>query len=217
MPLIKDGAIAKDPWVQLDDAAPIGPGDHAIVSLERWQAERDQLAQRNAPIGLRLRSDQSPALIAEEVTRFAVIALEFPKFTDGRAYSYARLLRERYGFEGELRAVGAVLRDQFAFMARCGFDALEVPDKGDAAQVLEAWRDATGEISVRYQPAADGTLSVLALRRLRAQQLRAEKARGDERGEDPEGKEPTRDSASSSAGGGRRLAPALSAPAHWAY
>ncbi|MGF1610469.1 MAG: DUF934 domain-containing protein [Kiloniellales bacterium] len=213
MPLIKHGTLAEDPWVQLDDATPIAPGDHAIVSLERWQAERDPLLQRNAPIGLRLRSDQSPALIAEDVTRFAVIALEFPKFTDGRAYSYARLLRERYGFEGELRAVGAVLRDQFAFMARCGFDAFEVADAG----AVEAWQEAAGEISVRYQPATDGELSVLALRRLRAQQLSPEKVRAEKERKETAREEPKRRSASSSSSGGRSPAPALNCAADWAY
>jgi uncharacterized protein (DUF934 family) len=81
-----------------------------------------------------------------------VIALEFPKFGDGRAYSYARLLRERYGFRGELRAVGNVLRDQALFMLRCGFDAFEVTE----GTPIEGWREALGEISVVYQPTADG-------------------------------------------------------------
>ena len=227
MPLIKDGSLAEDPWVQLDDTAPVAPGQQAIVSLERWQAEREQLLQRNAPIGIRLRSDQSPALIAEDVTRFSVIALEFPKFTDGRAYSYARLLRERYGFTGELRAVGAVLRDQFVFMARCGFDAFELADTKAAEKVLEDWRDAAGEISVRYQPATDGALSVLALRRLRAQQLKAAQETAPERQEaerkEAERKEPNRRATSgagtsgASTSGGRSAAPALSRAAHWAY
>ena len=92
--------------------------------------------------------------------RFALIALEFAKFTDGRAYSYARLLRQRYGYEGELRAIGQVLRDQLLFMHRCGFDAFEVV-KPDA---VAAWRAALAEISLFYQRAADARPTVLGLR-----------------------------------------------------
>ena len=122
-----------------------------MVSLERWQAEHETLSGRNRPIGLRLRSDQSPAAVADEVDRFDLIALDFPKFTDGRSYSHARLLRERYGYRGELRAVGKVLRDQFTFLLRCGFDSLEVADESLAG----AWDEATSEISHAYQRATD--------------------------------------------------------------
>jgi uncharacterized protein (DUF934 family) len=113
--------------------------------------------------GERLRSEQSPRLIAEELTCFAVIALEFPKFTDGRPYTGARLLRERYGYTGELRAVGHVLRDQALFLIRCGFDAFEVPEITSA----DAWRAALARISVSYQAAADGRSPAARLRRHR--------------------------------------------------
>ena len=161
MPLIKDDALVPDPWVSLDDEAALPEGAPAIVSFERWQSEREALLQRNAPLGIRLRSDQPPKLVLDDLDRFAVVALEFPKFGDGRAYSYARLLRERYGFRGELRAVGNVLRDQALFMLRCGFDAFEVAEDS----VLEGWRAALAEISVFYQPTADGRSSAHALRR----------------------------------------------------
>ena len=82
--------------------------------------------QRGTPLGIRLHSDQPPELIAVDVRAFCRVALEFPKFRDGRAYSYARLLRERYGFKGELRAVGEVLLEQLFFMLRTGFDAFEI-------------------------------------------------------------------------------------------
>ena len=158
MSLIRNGRAADDPWTTVGDdgALPDGP---AIVTLARWQAARDELAARNAPLGLRLKSDQPPALVAADLDRFAVVALEFPKFTDGRAYSYARLLRERHGFRGEIRAVGNVLRDQLLFMQRCGFDAFEVADEKAAA-----WDRAMGEFSVRYQPASDRRPAALALR-----------------------------------------------------
>jgi len=155
--------VVEDPWVTVEDESEPPMEGPAIISLDRWQAHRDELLGRNAPLGIRLRSDQAPALIAEDLDRFDVVALEFPVFKDGRAYSYARLLRERYAYGGEVRAVGNVLRDQFLFMRRCGFDAFEVRDEKLAAQ----WREAIGEISVSYQPAADTRTPVWALRHRR--------------------------------------------------
>lgn len=157
MPLIKDGKLVADPWQVSDD----GTEAPLIVSFEVWQANDGGIQQRNTPVGIRLASDQSPTLIADDIERFGVIALEFPKFNDGRAYSYARLLRERYGYKGELRAVGNVLRDQYLFMHRCGFDAFEVADESAAA----VWEEALREISVWYQPTADKRRPASALRR----------------------------------------------------
>ncbi len=161
MPLIKDNELVPDPWVTLGDDEALPEGAPAIVSFERWQGEREALIQRNAPLGIRLRSDQPPRPIAGDLDRFQVVALEFPRFGDGRAYSYARLLRERYGFGGELRAVGNVLRDQALFMLRCGFDAFEVAE----GTSVEGWRESLAEISVFYQPTRDGRPTASALRR----------------------------------------------------
>ncbi len=160
MPLIRATGSVEDPWLFVQDEEPLPEAGAVIVTLARWQANRDQLAARPTPLGLRLKSDQPPSLIAADVERFDVIALEFPKFTNGRAFSSARLLRERYGFRGELRAVGNVLRDQLAFMRRCGFDSYEIPPQVDAA----AWLSSLGGISVVYQPATDERASVLTLR-----------------------------------------------------
>ena len=151
MPLIKDGRVAEDPWVRLDDEDQPEAGAPVLVSLERWQSDRDRLVGRNAPLGLWLRSDQSPSDLAEDLDHFAVIALEFPKFSDGRAFSYARLLRERYHYKGEVRAVGEVLRDLLLYMHRCGFDAFKI-DRDDAE---DRWQAALEEMSVWYQPTAD--------------------------------------------------------------
>ena len=169
MPLIKDSQIIEDPWTSLDDDAPVPAGAWPIVSLERWQEERESLIEAGVPLGLRLRSDQSPRVVAEDLAHFAVIALEFPKFTDGRAYSSARLLRERYRFKGELRAVGHVLRDQALFLVRCGFDAFEVA----AGTSSDAWRAALARISVQYQGAADGRPVASRLRRRQVQETKA--------------------------------------------
>jgi uncharacterized protein (DUF934 family) len=160
MPLIRATGVVDDPWRFVPDEEPLPEGGAVIVTLARWQANRDQLTARPTPLGLWLKSDQPPSLVAGDIERFDVIALEFPKFTNGRAYSSARLLRERYGFRGELRAVGNVLRDQLAFMRRCGFDSYEIPPQVDAA----AWLSSLGGISVVYQPATDERASVLALR-----------------------------------------------------
>ncbi len=160
MPLIKSGAIADDPWVRLDDQAEEPPSRPVIVSLTRWQKDRNQLAGRAAGLGILLLSDQAPAAIVDDLAEFDIIALEFPKFTDGRPYSYARLLRERYGFAGELRAVGNVLRDQLWFMQRCGFDAFELPTSAP----VDDWLQALSEVTVRYQPTGDRRPWATALR-----------------------------------------------------
>jgi len=159
MALIREGQLVDDPWTAVadDESLPDGP---AVVSLARWTTERESLRGHTHPLGIRLASSEAPDAIADDLGRFGLVCLEFPKFQDGRAYSYARKLRQRYGFKGELRAVGNVLRDQFLFMHRCGFDAFEVVDAGAA----EAWKRALSEISVVYQPAADGRRPAMAMR-----------------------------------------------------
>lgn len=162
MPLIKHGVTTEDPWLRLADDEALPAAGPVIVSLERWRLERDALAALAAPVGVRLASHQPAAEIAADLERLQLIALVFPTFRDGRPYSTARLLRERHGFKGELRAVGNVLRDQFLFMSRCGFDAFEVADDDEAA----AWKKAISEFSVWYQAAADGRVPATRLRRL---------------------------------------------------
>ena len=161
MPLLKDGLPTEDPWRFAESEEDLDREGPVFVTLELWRSARARLAGRNAALGLRLRSDQSPEDLAEDLAHFKAIALEFPKFTDGRAYSYARILRERLGFRGELRAVGAVLRDQLAFMKRCGFDAVEL----EAADPSGSWKAAAREFSAWYQPASEGGQPISALRR----------------------------------------------------
>ena len=161
MALIKNGKIVADPWLSVAAAAPLPDSGDIIVSLARWQAEKAQLLGRNAGIGVRLKNDQPVDTVAEHMTRFGVIALEFPIYRDGRAFSQARLVRERHKFRGELRATGNVLRDQLLFMQRCGFDAFETDDP----RLLAGWRDSLGEFSVFYQPTEDGRKTADILRR----------------------------------------------------
>ena len=163
MPLIKDGRLAHDPWVAVADDAELPATGATIVSLARWRAERGALLQRGTPIGVRLRSGELAREIGADAEQLKLIALEFSTFRDGRPYSTARLLRERYGFAGELRAVGDVLRDQFLFMQRCGFDAFEVADE----KAVQAWRKAIAEFTVFYQAATDGRAPASALRGFR--------------------------------------------------
>ena len=162
MPLIKHNAFVENTFAHVadDEALPDGP---IVVSLKRWQAERETLAARNAPLGVRLSSDQSPEALGADVSHFALIELEFPKFRDGRGYSWARILRQRLGFTGEVRAVGDVLRDQWLFMSRCGVDAFEVRP----GTRLEDFRAALAEQTVFYQPASDRVRNVLDLRHTR--------------------------------------------------
>ena len=161
--LVKNGALVEDGFVDASGAETLPAAGPLIVSLEQWQAHREILRARAEPLGLRLRSDQSPEPIAGDVEHFDVIALEFPKFRDGRAYSYARLLRERYGYSKELRAVGDVLLEQLHFMMRVGFDAFEIEDPDP----LAAFRAAAADFSVWYQPTGDGRPTAMELRRAR--------------------------------------------------
>lgn len=151
--LVKDRALVEDPWRYADADGALPDGD-VIVPYARFRAEREALLARNGGLGVRLAPDDDPAAIAGDLDRLGVIALGFPKFTDGRAYSQARLLRERLGFKGELRAVGDVLRDQLLLMKRSGFDAFELRADKDAGVALTAFDD----YSVAYQrgPAGAG-------------------------------------------------------------
>lgn len=162
MALLKGDRIVADDWTMAgdEDALPATP---VIVSFDRWMRDRETLLRRNGALGIRLASDQPPGPLAGDLGRFGLICLDFPRFTDGRAYSSARILRGRYSFAGELRAVGNVLRDQLLFMHRCGFDAFEIPDDADPA----LWAAAFGDFSLRYQPSVDGAPTTLHLRKSR--------------------------------------------------
>ncbi|MCG8507987.1 MAG: DUF934 domain-containing protein [Rhodospirillales bacterium] len=160
MPLLKGGKITDDPWETVADDDDLPLNGHVIISMDRWISERDSLIGHNSPLGLRLKSDQRPDDISDDLDRFGVVVLEFPTFKDGRAFSQARRLRDRFKYRGEVRATGKVLRDQWAFMGRCGIDALEV----EIADAETTWVCAEKEVSVFYQPGADRRPSVLALR-----------------------------------------------------
>lgn len=164
MPLLKDETIVADTWTYVGDDEDVPDAESliggVIVSAARWFIEKDALRRRNAPVGVQLRNDQPIADIADYLDGLDLVVLVFPAFTDGRAYSAARMLRERYGFKGEVRATGNVLRDQYPLMRRCGFDAFEVKEGTDVA----AWISSDRAITAPYQPAADGVQAVWAKR-----------------------------------------------------
>ncbi len=141
--IIRRGAVIQDIW-QLLEQGPAGAlpfsGD-VLVPLDLWTSERDALLFRLGRIGVWLEADADPATIAPDLSRFDVIAVRFASFTDGRGYSLGRLLRERYGYGGELRAIGEVLRDQLYYLSRCGFDAFALRADQNPLQALSAFDD----------------------------------------------------------------------------
>ncbi len=165
MALVKDGALVEDPFVTVsDDAAELPPDRPVIVGLERWRRQKDALLARGLRVGVRLASDEPPELIAGDLDDLAVVALEFPVFKDGRAYSYARILTEHYAYAGEVRAVGDVLVEQLHFMLRTGFNAFEI----DSEDPLGDYRTALEEFSVWYQPTGDRRPTALQRRQARS-------------------------------------------------
>jgi uncharacterized protein (DUF934 family) len=157
MPLVKNGKISTDEFVHVPDGAEL-PGDGAIlVSAARFLEDPETLSRRTGKTGVIWPNNRDLDELVPYLGGLAMVALVFPSFRDGRAYSQARLLRERYRFHGELRATGQVLRDQFVFMLRAGFDAFEVKKESDA----EAFTNTAKRYSVFYQPTGDGRITAL--------------------------------------------------------
>jgi uncharacterized protein (DUF934 family) len=157
MPLVKNGRGATDIFVHVADDADL-PGDGAVlISAARFLENPEAISRRLGKTGVIWPNNRDVDDLVPHLDRLAMVALVFPTFRDGRAYSQARLLRERYGFKGELRATGQVLRDQFVFMLRAGFDAFDVKKQADA----EAFAETVHRYSVFYQPTGDGKLTAL--------------------------------------------------------
>ena len=150
MQIIRKRAITDDDFVHVPDGAELPGAGKPIVTLARYAKDRDALLARYSALGVRITTDKLPSDVPE-IGRLALIAIEFPRFTDGRGYSIARQLRERHRFTGELRAVGWVLRDQLFYLERCGFDAFELKPGKPLESALEAF----GEFSGTYQAAVD--------------------------------------------------------------
>ncbi len=152
-------ADAADAFAFVADDEDIPAGD-VIVSLARFHAEGERLIGEGRRVGVKVTAGEDVESLAYDLPSIAVVALEFPKFKDGRSYSAARILRERFGYQGQIRAVGDVLLEQARFMVRCGFDAFEPADGTRAAQ----WKTAAARYRHVYQRAADGLEPAFALR-----------------------------------------------------
>lgn len=156
MRVIKDGVVLEDSWqrIQAETVQDIPETGDVIVPLSLWKTHGGSLLKRSGRVGVCLLGEDDPAELSNDLEQLELIALDFPVFKDGRSYSNARLLRERYGYKGELRAVGDVLRDQIFFMRRCGIDSFQIRADKDITDAVKGLAD----FSVTYQSAADGAL-----------------------------------------------------------
>ncbi len=146
MPIFKGGGFVPDDWRNLAQGEDPPPDGKVILTLAQWQGARQF---GNIPLGLLVEPGQDIRTIAPDVARFALVAVAFPKFTDGRGYSLAHQLRSNFGFAGELRATGEILFDQLQFLARCGFDSFEISDNA-TIRLLAAGR--RPGLRIFYQP-----------------------------------------------------------------
>ena len=161
--IIKDNEVIDETWHLLPkdvELQSLSNCDDLIVPMRLWLEHAHALKARDGGLGIWLDADEIVEEIADDLEHFQVIALNFPVFTDGRHFSSARLLRERYGYKGEIRAIGDVLRDQLFLMRRCGFDAYAVRADRDPYDALEGLKD----FSVSYQSAADEALPLFRRR-----------------------------------------------------
>ena len=156
----KAGRLADDAFAAVADDAPLSKTGGVIVSLKRYLGEAESLSRCGSPVGVRLESHESPEALRGHLDRIAIVVLHMPYFKDGRAFSWARLLRTRLGYTGEIRLTGHYLRDQIAFFARVGVDSFELPQNLSAEDIAAA----LGEISHCYQPSVDGRKTILDFR-----------------------------------------------------
>jgi len=141
--------VERDEWTLAAADAPL-PEGRIIVALAVWKARRDELLARGS-VGVWLAAGEEPAHLAADLASLPLVAVEFPKWADGRGYSTGVLLRTRYGFRGELRAFGDIGRDHLFNLARCGFDAFVLPPHRDPEDALAAF----GDFTLRYQGSVD--------------------------------------------------------------
>lgn len=159
MPLVKNAQVVADRFTRIADDADIPADGAVLVSAERLLAD-PTLLDRAHETGVIWPNNRDIEDIAPLLGKLTAVALVFPIFRDGRAYSQARILRERLGFKGEMRATGQVLRDQFVFMLRAGFDAFEVKKDADAS----AFAEVAQRYTVFYQPTGDGRITAFRQR-----------------------------------------------------
>ena len=165
MQVIKDRTVIDDDWLlirDIEDSSPIPEGD-VILPLAFWHVNRNQLLKTKKKHAIWIDGSIETESLLDDIEFFSVIALDFPTFKDGRSYSHARLLRERYNYKGELRAVGDILQDQLFFMERCGINSFQIRDDKDIEQALNGFKS----FSSRYQAAADDTTPIFKRRKFK--------------------------------------------------
>lgn len=146
--IYRNGVFGPDEWAVLDDEADLPEGGNVLVSLERFLA-LDGSAPEGLELAVVIRAGEKAERLVAHLADLPMVAIDFPKFSDGRGYSSARLLREKFGYKGELRAVGDVLIDQIPFMIRCGVDSFEITH-APTRRALE--EDRLNEVPVYLQP-----------------------------------------------------------------
>ena len=161
MPLIRNGQIVEDTFTTIADDAPL-PMNGTTVSLSRFKEEREALLAHYSPLGVQLKSSESPESLGDDVHRLALVVLEFPAFRDGRPFSWSRMLRTRMRYSGEIRATGHFLYDQLAFLVRVGVNAFDLPESFSIHQ----FNRALNEISRVYQPSVDERIIISGLRHM---------------------------------------------------
>jgi len=158
--ILADGQLASDDWTVLDDEAAWPESGHVVVSLARWRQGVGK-APAGLEVAVSIPNTENVDEFATELLDRPMLLLEIPKFADGRAYSQARVLRDRYRYTGQIRAVGEAHVDQIHFMRRCGFDAFVLPE----SQSVDAARRKLDEFSLSYEHAADPLTTVWERRR----------------------------------------------------
>ncbi len=156
--IIKNGSVVTDDWQVLRGDIETLPNGPCIVPLAYWQANREALLARGK-VAVWLASEQSPKLLVDDIQQLPLVAIDFPAFADGRGFSYGRELREHHKYEGEVRAIGHFMRDQLAYLSRCGFNSFALQDT-DLDAALESLKD----FSLHYQVSIDNPLPIFRVR-----------------------------------------------------
>ena len=149
--ILKNTEVVSDNWILLDETAESLPTGNVLLSYEQWQNLTDQLSNHSGSLGVWLEGHAEIEQIIEPLLDLPLIAINFPKFADGRGFSSARLIRERYNYSGELRAIGGFIRDQLYLLKRCGFNAFQFSDENELSDAAESLKD----FSENYQVSVD--------------------------------------------------------------
>ena len=149
--VLKDNRLIDDSWTLLTEDSESLPSGDILLSYSQWQTFSDQLDSHDGSVGVIIEGNADIEDIIEPLLKLPLIAINFPKFADGRAFSSARLIRERYEYTGEIRAVGGFIRDQLYYLSRCGFNAFKFDDSVDLTEYAKSLQD----FSEAYQVSVD--------------------------------------------------------------